>query len=270
MGDIEKHCEIHKFSCLTLSLFSSMIIIKPTLFLFLNGFVPLVIGFKTTMTLSRSFLNGALAIASIVTPLGFATSAQAISFTVDEIINAPAPGFSTQVGDKIFSGFIIPTGTGLFDLNDTVVISILNSGAFQVDFNGNASGSNLTASGSLSYNIAIDPAFTNTFTIAQQQTQGDNILGGSYVRSFTPSSLTPTSLVSIDGSSPGNGTFAPGTTSISVEDTWTITSPASINSFSDRYVQDPAFPQSTTPEPSAVLSLLALGLCGTLVSRRKV
>jgi len=237
----------------------------------LNGFVPLVIGFKTTMTLSRSFLNGALAIASIVTPLGFATSAQAISFTVNDIINAPAPGFSTQVGDKIFSGFIIPTGTGLFDLNDTVVISILNSGAFQVDFNGNAGGSNLTASGSLSYNIAIDPAFTNTFTIAQQDTQGANITGGSYVRSFTPSSLTPTSLVNNNGAPPGvNGTFAPGTTSISVVDTWTITSPASINSFSDRYVQDPNFPQSTTPEPSDVLSLLALGLCGTLVSRRKV
>ena len=218
------------------------------------------------MTLSRSFLNGALAIAGVVTSFGFATSAQAITFTVAEV---NAPGFSTQLGDKIYSGFTVPTGPGLFDPTDTVVISILGSGAHQIDFNANAFAPNLTASGSLSYNIAIDPAFTNVFLAAQQQTQGDNLLGGSYTRTFTPSSLTPSSLVSIDGSSPVNGTFAPGTTSISVLDTWTITSPASINSFSDRYVQEPPF-ATGTPEPSAVLSLLALGLCGTLVSRRKV
>jgi len=220
------------------------------------------------MTLStRSFLNGALAIAGVVSSFGFATSAQAISFTVAEL---NMPGFTTKVGDKVYDGFSIPTGSGLFDPNDTVVISVLGSGAHQIDFNGNATGTNLTASGSLTYNIAVDPAFTNTFSIAQQDTQGANITGGSYIRSFMPSYLTPSSLVNNNGTPPGNGTFATGTTSVSVVDSWTITSPASINSFSDRYLQNPAFPKPKTPEPSAVLSLLALGLCGTLVSRRKV
>ena len=219
------------------------------------------------MTLNRHFLHGALAIAGVASSFGFATSAQAALFTVSQL---NTPGFVATVGDKAYSGFSIPTGTGLFDGTDSVSITVLASGTHQIDFLSTTTGGNLTSGGTLTYDVSILPGFTNTFSRAQQDTQGDDLTGGAFTRTFTPTGLTPTSLVYSSGAPlPGNGTFDAGLKTTSVTDTWTITPTASINSFSDRYLQTPPFPQPPIPEPSAVLGLLALGLCGTLVGRKK-
>ena len=224
------------------------------------------------MTLSRSFLNGALAIAGITAAFGFATEAQAATFTVSQL---NTPGFSHTEGDKEFSGFSIPTKPtipGSFDPADTVTISD-NGGSFTIQFNANgASGTGttptLTTSGTLSYQVGIIPPFINVFAEAQNQT---TVTGSTrnVVRDLKIAGMTPGTLTSTNGSNPPSGFFASSLKSVTVIDSWTITGSGNraITNFTDTFIQDPELP--TVPEPSAVLGLLALGLCGTLVGRQK-
>lgn len=224
------------------------------------------------MTLSRSFLNGALAIAGITAAFGFATEAQAVTFTVSQLNTS---GFSHTEGDKEFSDFSIPTKpttAGSFDPNDTVTISD-NGGSFTIQFNANgASGAGttptLTTSGTLTYKVGIIPPFINVFAEAQNQTavQGS---GKNIVRGLTIAGMTPGTVTNTNGVPNPPGFFASGPKSITVTDSWTITGSGNraIINFIDTFIQDPELP--TIPEPSAVLGLLALGLCGTLVGRQK-
>ena len=220
------------------------------------------------MTLSRSFLNGALAIAGITAAFGFATKAQA--FTVSQLINAGSTG--VQVGDKLFSDFMIPTGTNLFDLTDTVNIDD-NGGSFDIDFR--ASGglsSSISAAGTIKYKVTIVAPFTNTFDMVdiQSSTTGGALPGKTATRTFTSTGgLSPSPLTAINNGTDG-GTFLLSPSSISVEDSWSFTGTGgrnSLTSIATSFVQDPPLP--AVPEPSAVLGLLALGLCGASVGRKK-
>jgi hypothetical protein len=234
---------------------------------FLISFSPLVIGFKTTMTLSRSLLNGALAIAGITAAFSFATEAQAANFT-GTVGQVKGSGFSIQVGDKLFSDFVVPTGSGQFQADDFVSITN-NEPGFEVLFSaGPTAPANLSVAGTLSYKVAIVSPFINIFNAARTSTA---ITGGtrSVNRETTITGVSPNPLVSLNGSSP-SGTFASSLQTINVSDSWffgTTGSQRNISSITTSFDQFPEF--ATTPEPSAVLGLLALGLCGTLVGRKK-
>jgi len=233
---------------------------------FLNSFTPLVIGFKTTMTHSRLFLSGALAITGIASAFGFATEAQAATFTIAQVT---APGFSYRVDDKVFSGFVIPTGTAInqFQSTDTLDIDSFGGG-FTVNFNPLVTQPGLQGIGSLKYNVTIPAPFTNKFDKAEQSTQGTNLstIGGT--RTLASTGGLP-NLVSTNASQPLPGSFSPGVSAITVTDSWNVNSGARINNFSDTFTQNPLLPEPQIPEPSAVLGLLALGLCGALVGRKK-
>ena len=232
------------------------------------SFPPLVIGFKTTMTLSRSFLNGALAIAGITAAFGFATKAQA--FTVSDLINLGSTG--VLVSDKLFYDFVIPTGTGLFDLTDAVDI-VENLGSFDIDFR-TAGGTNgaLTAPGQIKYKVKIVSPFINVFQTASIQSN-TTLGGGTKVATrkmtATPGNLSPSTLTATNNGS-DSGSFLTAAQLINVTDSWSFTGSGAKNSLSSlgaNFTQDPELP--TVPEPSAVLGLLALGLCGGLVGRQK-
>jgi len=214
------------------------------------------------MTLSRSLLNSALAIAGITAAFGFATEAQAATFTVAQV---NTPGFTFTVLDKVFSNFSIPVSTTGFQALDEVTIDVFG-GSFSVAFNpavANAGQTFITGSGSLSYKVTIpSPTFVNVFKTADNVTS----VGGSGAAP-TRTLAVPAIPFSVPINSSGN--FPAGVQSITVQDSWNMVGSRRINSFSDEFMQDPINPEPQIPEPSAVLGLLALGLCGTLVGRQK-
>lgn len=220
------------------------------------------------MTFFRSFLNGALAIAGITAAFGFATEAQAAEFFSGTVGQVRTSGFSTVVGDKRFSDFSIPIGTGQFQTGDAVSISDSGGGSFDVLFSAlGATPNTVSAPGTITYKVTIlDPEFV--FGDAGTST---GLTGGtrSVTRNTTISDLLPgdSPLVSSNGSM-GSGTFKPGITTINVSDSWSFgtTGTRSITSLTTTLNQVLA---PGVPEPSAVLGLLALGLCGTLVGRQK-
>ena len=233
------------------------------MFKFLNGFAPLVIGFETTMTLYRSLLNGTLAIAGIAAALGFATEAQAATFTVAQV---NTPGFTFSVLDKVFSNFNIPTTATGLQAGDEVIIDVVG-GEFSVEFDPSVAGQTfITGSGSLEYTVTIPFPYINVFNTAENVTSVSGTGTSSSRTLAATGGLNP--LVSPNSTGAGPGSFSPGVQSITVTDSWN-TGNRRINSFVDRFVQDPIDPDPTIPEPSAVLGLLALGLCGTLVGRKK-
>lgn len=257
---------------MTLSFFSYKITSKNPPTGFLKNFCPLVIGFKTTMTLSRSFLNGALAIAGITAAFGFATEAQAASLGPDfngTVGQVTGSGFSVQVGDKLFSDFVVPTGNGQFQAGDAVNI-IDNLPSFTVEFNpGTTGANNLSVAGTLSYKVTIVNPFINVFESFQTQTSAGGGTGRTAFRNTTVSSLVPSTLTTTNSGQSVVGLFPSGPKTISVSDSWSFGTGTARNitllqSFIDQDPDDP-----TIPEPSAVLGLLALGLCGTLVGRQK-
>jgi hypothetical protein len=227
------------------------------------------------MTLSRSFLNGSLAIAGIAAAFGFATEAQAATFTVTQV---NTPNFTHTEGDKVFSDFVVPTATGQFQGGDQVTIND-NGGSFSVVFNPGATGANnLSAAGRLSYKVTILPSYINVFNTADISTRVTTTGSvGSRVatRSFAATSLSPATL-STTNASAASGTFSSPLQSINVTDSWSFAGTGNlgarntITGLTANFVQDPELPELIlVPEPSAVLGLLALGLCGTLVSRKK-
>jgi len=239
---------------------------------FLNNFSPLVIGFKTTMTLFRTFLNGALAIAGITAAFGFATEAQAASFNLPDSFEGNVGqlngGLSVQVGDKLFSDFVIPTGTGLFQATDAVNV-VDNEPGFEIKFNPFGGGSNnLSVGGTLSYKVTVVNPFINVFETFQTQTTASSGTRTA-TRNTSVSGLVPATLTTTNSGLSDLGKFPSGPKTINVSDTWSFNTTGTRNitllqAFID---QDPDEP--TVPEPSAVLGLLALGLCGTLVGRQK-
>ena len=220
------------------------------------------------MTLSRSFLNGALAISAITAAFGFATEAQA--FTVGELIDAGSTGVT--VSDKRFYDFVIPNSTtGLFDLDDTVNIDD-NGGSFDIDFraSGGTLGGSITAAGTILYKVEIISPFINEFkeVMIQNNVTGGSLPGKTATRTYTATGLPSTLTATNNGSD--SGMFQNGPKLISVVDSWSFTGTGSRNSLTSiaaNYIQNPERP--TTPEPSAVLGVLALGLCGTLAARKK-
>ena len=85
----------------------------------------------------------------------------------------------------------------------------------------------------------------------------------------TPGNLSPSTLTAINNGSE-EGLFLTAAKLINVTDSWSFSGSGAKNSLitlGANFTQDPDLP--TTPEPSAVLGLLALGLCGGLVGRQK-
>jgi hypothetical protein len=214
-------------------------------------------------TLSRSFTNGSLAIAGAAAVLGFGGVSQAFSVT-----QVTTSEFTHQVGDKIFSDFSV-TGTTT-EGSDTVDMSFVG-GNYQVNYNATTTGgafAALTTPGTLKYKVTIAPGYLNTFSAAGTDAQGGPLLGGNYTKVLNATGL-PTLTYNSNGATPF-GAFAPGLKTIDVVSSWSTGGGNNyINSFSDKYIQDPATPTTPTPEPSAVLGMLALGLTGVLVRRQK-
>jgi hypothetical protein len=212
-------------------------------------------------TLSRSLTNGALAIAGAAAVLGFGGVAQAFSVT-----QVTTSGFTYQVGDKIFSDFSV-TGTTT-EGSDTVDMSFVG-GNYQVNYNATTTGgafNALTTPGTLKYKVTIAPGYLNTFSAAGTDAQGGPFIGGVYTKTLAATGL-PTLTYNSGGVTPF-GTFASGLKTIDVVSSWSTGGGDNyVNSFSDKYIQQPL--QPTTPEPSAVLGMLALGLTGVLVRRQK-
>ena len=198
--------------------------------------------------------RGLLAVAGIGAILTLSEAANAALFTVSEI----SPSFSVTVEDKTFYDFSI-SGTSVEGV-DTISVTVLPSGAHQLNYNANAVGGSttLTTGGTLNYKVAIIPSSPYVFAKAGTNAQGDTTTG-SFGRTLTPTGLTPATLNFVSTGSTVSGTFAAGLKSIDVTSTWSVAGGSSINGFSDQYTQKVA-----VPEPSAVLGLVALGLVGVV------
>ena len=213
--------------------------------------------------LLRSLTSGSLAIAGAAAVLGFGGVSQA--FTVTQVTTS---GFIYQVGDKIFSDFSVTGSTT--EGSDTVDMSFVG-GNYQVNYNATTTGGlfdALTTAGTLKYKVTIAPGYLNTFSAAGTDAQGGPFTGGVYTKTLAATGL-PTLTYNAGGALP-TGLFTPGLKTIDVVSSWSTGGGNNyINSFSDKYIQDPPLPTTPTPEPSAVLGMLALGLTGVLVRRQK-
>lgn len=213
--------------------------------------------------LLRSLTSGSLAIAGAAAVLGFGGVAQA--FTVTQVTT---PGFTHQVGDKIFSNFSVTGSTT--EGSDTVDMAFVG-GNYQVNYNATTTGglfAALTTPGTLSYKVTIAPGYLNTFSAAGTDAQGGPLIGGNYTKVLNATGL-PTLTYNAGGALP-TGLFIPGLQTIDVNSSWSTGGGNNyINGFSDKYTQEPPQPTTPTPEPSAVLGMLALGLTGVLVRRQK-
>jgi len=200
-----------------------------------------------------------LAVASIGAILTLSEVANAASFTVGDFTNDPDFTFTLQ--DKVFSDFS-STGSTV-DPEDEITISFVG-GVFQLNYSA-ALGINtaLTTPGSLTYTVTIPSSFSNVFDLAGTNAQGSTFPGKTFGKTLAEANLTPTPLNFVSTGSTVFGTFAP-VSVINVTSAWTLDDPDSfINGFSDQYTQNPADP-TPIPEPSAVLSLAALGLAGVV------
>jgi hypothetical protein len=136
-------------------------------------------------------------------------------------------GCNNSIGNATFSGFTIGNngGTGGLDNADTITISILGNGKYQVSSNYNNFGAPLGSTGNYSFNIATATGFR------LKTVSGDsNRTGGNFVFTDTLTNLP---------ASPFNGSsltpsysFNPNTSSSLVTVSWTTSGGAQANSSS--------------------------------------
>ena len=226
------------------------------------SFSPLVIGFKTTMTLSRSFLNGALAIAGTTAVFGFGAVAQAAA---DIPLNF---GF-TPFGP---SPTAVPSGS---PLNTATAFNLTNPNLINVE---NSDPLSLIA---ITDVVTITPtalnlsALTNSFA----PFAGNGLLtfpsSGRFVFNANLALKDPGATASTLGVSFA-GTLVdtlsllaptPAVLDFSINRTAIASGGFSYN-YSANFIS-PETPTIATPEPSAVLGMLALGLTGVLARRQK-
>jgi hypothetical protein len=209
-----------------------------------------------------SITTGVVALATLGVSVTFSEVVQAAAFSV---ATATAPGFTFVEADKRFSNFVVTGSTT--EAADQIAITFV-SGNFQVDYT--STGGTIAAlqtGGTLSYTVEILPGFINEFAFAGTDAQGGPLgQTGNFSKSLASNGLT--TLTFVNGGAAPFGAFDSGIKTINVVSTWTINS-GNINSFSDKFTQNPVQPEPPTgvPEPSAVLGMLALGLAG--FARRK-
>ena len=214
--------------------------------------------------LSKYITHGALVVASIGAALTLSEAAKA--FTISDL--QANPNLTVTLNDKIFSNFFVTGST--VEPTDVINIGYFPVGSvYQVNYDATPGTNFLTTSGSLTYKVSILPGFTNIFDQASTEAQGGP-LQPNFTKTLSATGLSPNVLV-YTGIPIIPGTFdptPPGLKTIDVTSTWTPNPGSYVNSFSDKFTQQPPAPTPSTnvPEPSGVLGLVALGLVG-LVSR---